>query len=158
VRTAREALEAVAPPRGRIFSGFDYLKRFRAAARPVVGDARANYLTLRDLRHRCLTDIAEREGLAAAAYVGGHSSTEMAGRVYVSPQAADSAEAALRAREGRKRYRLRYSTNQVGERNDNCPGFLADAKGFEPPTSPSGGERSIQLSYASLFWLGLRYV
>jgi hypothetical protein len=27
---------------------------------------------------------------------------------------------------------------------------LADAKGFEPPTSPSGGERSIQLSYASM--------
>jgi integrase len=94
---AREALEAVAPRRGRIFSGFGYLKTFRAAARPVVGNNRANYLTLRDLRHRCLTDVAEREGLAAAAYVGGHSSTEMAGRVYVSPQA-DSAEAALRAR------------------------------------------------------------
>ena len=94
---AREALEAVAPPRGRICSGFNYLKTFRAAARPVVGTARANYLTLRDLRHRCLTDVAEREGLAAAAYVGGHSSTEMAGRVYVSPQA-DSDEAALRAR------------------------------------------------------------
>ena len=26
---------------------------------------------------------------------------------------------------------------------------LADAKGFEPPTSASGGQRSIQLSYAS---------
>jgi hypothetical protein len=26
----------------------------------------------------------------------------------------------------------------------------ADTKGFEPPTSPSGGERSIQLSYASM--------
>ena len=35
--------------------------------------------------------------LAAAAYVAGHRSTEMAGRVYVSPQA-DSAESALRAR------------------------------------------------------------
>ena len=93
----REALEAVSPARGRIFSGFHYLKTFRAAARPVVGQERARHLTLRDLRHCCLTDIAEREGLAAAAYVAGHRSTEMAGRVYVSPQA-DSAESALRAR------------------------------------------------------------
>jgi len=100
---ARAALEAVAPARGRIFSGFHYLKTFRAAARPVVGEERARHLTLRDLRHRCLTDIAEREGLAAAAYVGGHSSTEMAGRVYVSPQA-DSAEAALRARAREDRF------------------------------------------------------
>ena len=94
---ARAALATVAPARGRIFSGFHYLKTFRKAARAVVGEDRARHLTLRDLRHRCLTDVAEREGLAAAAYVGGHSSTEMAGRVYVSPQA-DSAEAALRAR------------------------------------------------------------
>jgi len=79
---ARAALEEVAPAHGRIFSGFYYLKTFRAAARPVVGEERARHLTLRDLRHRCLTDIAEREGLAAAAYVGGHRSTEMAGRVH----------------------------------------------------------------------------
>ena len=46
---------------------------------------------------------ASREGLAAAAYVGGHRSTEMAGRVYVSPQA-DSAEAALRARAREDRF------------------------------------------------------
>ena len=78
-------------------SSLGYLKTFRAAARPVVGQERARHLTLRDLRHCCLTDIAEREGLAAAAYVAGHRSTEMAGRVYVSPQA-DSAESALRAR------------------------------------------------------------
>ncbi len=60
---AREALEAGAPLHGRIFSGFSCLKTFRAAARPIVGNARANYSTLRDLRHQCLTDIAEREGL-----------------------------------------------------------------------------------------------
>ena len=101
---ARAALETAAPARGRIFSGFHYLKTFRTAARPVVGEERARHLTLRDLRHRCLTDIAEREGLAAAAYVGGHSSTEMAGRVYVSPQA-DSAEAALRARAREDRFK-----------------------------------------------------
>ena len=101
---ARVALEAVAPARGRIFSGFHYLKTFRAAARGIVGEERARHLTVRDLRHRCLTDIAEREGLAAAAYVGGHSSTEMAGRVYVSPQA-DSAEAALRARAREDRFK-----------------------------------------------------
>ena len=32
----------------------------------------------------------------------------------------------------------------------NSPESLADAKGFEPPTSASGGQRSIQLSYASI--------
>ena len=101
---ARWALEAVSTARGRIFSGFHYLKTFRATARTVVGEERARHLTLRDLRHRCLTDIAEREGLAAAAYVGGHRSTETAGRVYVSPQA-DSAEAALRARAREDRFR-----------------------------------------------------
>jgi len=100
---ARAALKAVAPARGRIFSGFHYLKTFRTGARLVVGEERARHVTLRDLRHRCLTDIAEREGLAAAAYVGGHRSTEMAGRVYVSPQA-DSAEAALRARAREDRF------------------------------------------------------
>lgn len=100
---ARKALEEVAPARGRIFSGFYYLRTFRTAARTVVGEERARHLTVRDLRHRCLTDIAEREGLAAAAYVGGHRSTEMAGRVYVSPQA-DSAEAALRARAREDRF------------------------------------------------------
>jgi hypothetical protein len=72
--------------------------------RPLWLSPRARHLTLRDLRHRCLTDIAEREGLAAAAYVGGHSSTEMAGRAYVSPQA-DSAEAALRARAREDRFK-----------------------------------------------------
>ena len=150
---ARAALEAVAPARGRIFSGFHYLKTFRAAARTVVGEERARHLTLRDLRHRCLTDIAEREGLAAAAYVGGHRSTETGwSRVREPASRLGRGRFACASPGGPlpTRHRTRH-TNRVGTVGcDFLPGFPADTEGFEPTTSPSGGERSIQLSYASI--------
>ena len=37
-----------------------------------------------------------------------------------------------------------------GDRALLSPVGAADAEGFEPPTSASGGQRSIQLSYASI--------
>ena len=70
---ARWALESVAPERGVIFSGFSYFKTFRKAAASIIGEERATYLALRDLRHATITELAEHTGnLAAVAAVAGH--------------------------------------------------------------------------------------
>ncbi len=58
----------------------------------------------RDRTRQIATPSANIGLLATEWDVGGHSSTEMAGRVYVSPQA-DSAEAALRARAREDRFK-----------------------------------------------------
>jgi len=85
--------------------------------------------------------IAEREGLAAAAFVAGHKSTETAGRVYVSPQR----ESALRALQSLEEDANRDANRDAKPNLENVAirkssESLADAKGFEPPTSPSGGD------------------
>ncbi len=45
-----------------------------------------------------------------------------------------------------------WDTSEFYEEDEfaNSLRLLADTEGFEPTTSPSGGERSIQLSYASI--------
>ena len=40
-----------------------------------------------------------------------------------------------------------YLLNTKKPRRNNLCGFMVRPRGFEPPTSPLGGERSIQLSY-----------
>ena len=53
---------------GVIFSGFSYFKTFRKAAASIIGEERATYLALRDLRHATITELAEHtRNLAAVA-------------------------------------------------------------------------------------------
>ena len=94
---ARWALESVASERGRIFTGFNYLKTFRAAARTIIGDGRAEYLALRDLRHAAITELAAQTGnLAAVAAVAGHKDLRTTSCYFHADD--EAASAALQAR------------------------------------------------------------
>jgi len=94
---ARWALESVAPERGVIFSGFSYFKTFRKAAASIIGEERATYLALRDLRHATITELAEHTGnLAAVAAVAGHKDLRTTSRYFHASTKA--ASQALRAR------------------------------------------------------------
>jgi integrase len=94
---ARWALESVAPERGVIFSGFNYLKTFRNAAARIIGEERAKYLALRDLRHAAITELAAHTGnLAAVAAVAGHKDLRTTSRYFHANTRA--ATEALRAR------------------------------------------------------------
>ena len=94
---ARRALESVAPERGGIFSAFSYFKTFRKAAATIIGDERATYLSLRDLRHATITELAEHTGnLAAVAAVAGHKDLRTTSRYFHASTKA--ASEALRAR------------------------------------------------------------
>ena len=83
---ARRALDDAARGDGLIFGEFSYYKTLRVAARTIIGDERAQHLSLRDFRHACLSAIEAEHGLQAAAYVAGHKSTETAARRYVLPK------------------------------------------------------------------------
>ena len=91
---ARWALESVAPERGVIFSGFSYFKTFRKAAASIIGEERATYLALRDLRHATITELAEHTGNLAA--VAGHKDLRTTSRYFHASTKA--ASQALRAR------------------------------------------------------------
>jgi integrase len=94
---ARWALESVAPEQGVIFSGFSYFKTFRKAAASIIGEERAAYLTLRDLRHATITELAEHTGnLAAVAAGAGHKDLRTTSRYFHA--SAKAASEALRAR------------------------------------------------------------
>ena len=83
---AQRALADAARGAGPIFGEFSYYKTLRAAARRIIGDERAQHLSLRDFRHACLSAIEAEHGIQAAAYVAGHKSTETAARRYVLPK------------------------------------------------------------------------
>ena len=91
---ARWALESVAPERGVIFSGFSYFKTFRKAAASIIGEERATYLALRDLRHATITELAEHTRNLAA--VAGHKDLRTTSRYFHASTKA--ASQALRAR------------------------------------------------------------
>jgi hypothetical protein len=94
---ARLALESVAPERGVVLSGFSYFKTFRKAAASIIGEERATYLALRDLRHATITELAEHTGnLAAVAAVAGHKDLRTTSRYFHASTKA--ASQALRAR------------------------------------------------------------
>ena len=90
---------------------------------------------------------AHSNELAGVSYLAGHRDVQTTSR-YVHPPF----EAGKRVNDARFRDTV-WDTGEFYEKDEisNSLKFLADAKGFEPPTSPSGGERSIQLSYAS-YW------
>ena len=145
-------LDEVVPTRGRIFSNgckskYNYLKTMRAAARPVLGEDKAAHLALRDFRHCRLNHVTATAGAPAAAYLAGHRDTETTTRVYGHADRDAAFQAVLGTTSQSVPYRV--TTTPAEEPNGFPQCFPADAKGFEPPASPSGGERSIQLSYAS---------
>jgi len=137
----REALESAARGDGPIFGEFAYMKTFRAAARAVIGEERAKHLTLRDFRHGCLSAAEATHGIQAAAWIAGHKSTEMTARRYVLPKHGLGREALEGlANLDRTGHEPGTSENEGASRSAFTAGFVADAKGFEPPTSPSGGD------------------
>jgi len=92
-----EALERIAPEEGLIFSRYDYRRTLRKAAAQVIGEERARYLTLRDLRHAALTDLAEcTQSVGAVAAIAGHRDLQTTSRYFNARKRA--ATAALRAR------------------------------------------------------------
>jgi len=94
---AREALERIAPEEGLIFGRYDYRRTLRKAAAQVIGEERARYLTLRDLRHAALTDLAEcTQSVGAVAAIAGHRDLQTTSRYFNARKRA--ATAALRAR------------------------------------------------------------
>jgi hypothetical protein len=94
---ARQELEAIAPAGGLIFGRYDYRRTLRKWAAKVIGDERARYLTLRDLRHAALTDLAEvTQSVGAVAAVAGHRDLRTTSRYFNARERA--ATAALRPR------------------------------------------------------------
>ena len=94
---AREELEAIAPDEGLIFGRYDYRRTLRKWATMIIGEDRARYLTLRDLRHAALTDLAEvTQSVGAVAAVAGHRDLRTTSRYFNAR--ARAATAALRAR------------------------------------------------------------
>jgi integrase len=94
---ARLELEAIAPTEGLIFGRYDYRRTLRKAAALVIGEERAQYLSLRDLRHAALTDLAEvTQSVGAVAAVAGHRDLRTTSRYFNARERA--ATAALRAR------------------------------------------------------------
>ena len=94
---ARAELEAIAPADGLIFGRYDYRRTLRKWAAQVIGAERARYLTLRDLRHAALTDLAEvTQSVGAVAAVAGHRDLRTTSRYFNARERA--ATAALRTR------------------------------------------------------------
>jgi hypothetical protein len=96
---AREALEAVAPDVGLIFPGeISYLKEMRKAALAAgIDEERATYLTLRDLRHAALSEVAKHtKSLHAVAAVAGHKDLRTTSRYFHADK--HEADQALRKR------------------------------------------------------------
>ena len=93
----RDELKAIAPAAGLIFGRYDYRRTLRKWAAQVIGPERARYLTLRDLRHAALTDLAElTQSVGAVATVAGHREFRTTTRYFNARERA--ATAALRAR------------------------------------------------------------
>jgi len=85
------------PSEGLIFGRYDYRRTLRKWAGVVLGEERARYLTLRDLRHAALTDLAEvTQSVGAVAAVAGHRDLRTTSRYFNAHKRA--ATAALRAR------------------------------------------------------------
>ena len=122
---------------------FAYYRSLRKAAAKVIGEERAKHLSLRDLRHGALTDLAEAtENLAAVAAVAGHRDLQTTSRYFNARTRA--ANAALRARTEADR-RLESLTESVTlpdsqNGGSTLPRFLGDGRVAQLDRAlPSGG-------------------
>ena len=150
---ARAALDSVVKPKGLLFGAYSYKRTLQVAARKAgLTEYEARYINARSFRHAAVTDMtAHSNELAGVSYLAGHKDVQTTSR-YVHPPF----EAGKRVNDARFRDTV-WDTSEFYEEGEiaNSLKLLADAKGFEPPTSASGGQRSIQLSYASIpFFLG----
>ncbi len=89
---------------------------------------------------------AHSKGLAGVSHLAGYRDGQTTSR-YVHPPF----EAGKRVNDARFRDTI-WDTRDFYEEDEiaNSLKSFADAEGFEPTTSASGGQRSIQLSYASI--------
>jgi len=129
---------------GLIFGKFDYLKPLRKAARKVadqvgLSERACKYIDARDFRHAAATDGADKsQQVSGITYMLGHKSAATTAR-YIDPgkRAAD--------RLFEDRFPVTESvTEATGDQLQiiSPKDLPADAKGFEPPTSASGGRPS----------------
>ncbi len=145
---ARAALDSVAKPKGLLFGAYSYKRILQAAALDAgLSEYEAQYINARSFRHAAVTDMtAHSKELAGVSYLAGHRDVQTTSR-YVHPPF----EAGKRVNDARFLDTIwdRSELYEEGEIANSLKSF-ADAEGFEPTTSASGGQRSIQLSYASI--------
>jgi integrase len=128
---ARQALEAIAPDRGLIFGRFDYRSALRKVAAEVIGKERAEYLSLRDLRHAAITGLCEHTGsLGAVAAVSGHKDLQTVSRYFHANQ-----RGAAAALEARSRADIRLVTRTKPRTVANSP---EGDQGFTPEKPGQG--------------------
>ena len=144
---ARAALDSVVKPKGLLFGAYSYKRTLQAAALEAgLSEYEAQYINARSFRHAAVTDMsAHSTELAGVSYLAGHRDAQTTSR-YVHPPF----EAGKRVNDARFRDTI-WDTRDFYEEDEiaNLSKSSADTAGFEPATSASGGQRSIQLSYAS---------